>query len=108
MAAQSVEFAVRERATYVGKAGDAGSFKDAETGDQVKYAEAHAFDFDSPEGNVQRILLRANKIDEVADFDLSKLKRYADQVDIEGVVVVSDRRGFFRPTRITKASAASA
>lgn len=109
MAQQTVEFSVRERAVYVGRAGSSGSFKDRETGEQVSYSEAHAFDFDSPEGNVQRVIIRADKVEAVAEgFDLQKAKRYVDQVEMQGVVVLNERGGFFKPTRISKVTSAAA
>lgn len=99
-----LSFLVKIRAMYCGQAGSAGQFTDPETGELVNFTEAHAFDFDDHEGNVQRLKLRGSKIVQVSDVDPVKLVRYQDQVDIEGEVVLGEggARSFFRPTRITR------
>lgn len=103
-------FPISLHAVYTGKSGDGGEFTDSETGEVISFAEAHAFDFDSAEGNVQRLVLRANRIDQVAEgFDVGKLKRYQDHVLIEGDAVLNDGgRSYFRPSKISKTSAAAA
>jgi hypothetical protein len=100
------DFPVQFEAVYCGKSGDSGSFKDGETNEVVSFAEAHAFDFESAEGNVQRLVMRADRIDQVAEgFNHGKLKRYSSRVLIEGNVVLNDAgRSFFRPVKITQLS----
>lgn len=100
-------FPISLHAVYTGKSGKGGEFKDSETGDNVSYAELHSFDFDTADGTVSRINLRANRIDEVAEgFDVSKLVRYQDRVMIEGDVVLREGgKGYFRPSKITRAKA---
>lgn len=100
-------FPVAINATYTGKCGDGGTFNDSESGEVISFSEAHAFDFDSADGNVQRLILRAQRIDEVAEgFDVAKLNRYADAVAIEGDVVLNtEGKSYFRPVKISKLSA---
>lgn len=101
----NAEFPVEVEAVYVGKSGDSGDFVDKETGEKVSYAEAHAFHFDSAGGNVQTIVMRANRIDEVCQgFDVSKLQRYKSRVRIIGNAVIGERRSFFKPLQITPAN----
>jgi hypothetical protein len=102
-------FPVVVNAVYTGKCGDGGTFTDTETGEAIPFSEAHAFDYDSADGNVQRLVLRANKIDQVAEAgcDVAKLRRYVDQVRIEGDVVLNtEGRSYFRPSKVAKAASA--
>jgi hypothetical protein len=95
---------------FCGKAGSSGSFVDPETKEVVDFADAFAFDFDSADGNVQRLQLRANRILEVAakGFDIDKLHRYTDRVRIVGNAVVNtEGRSFFKPVSIGLVPAAS-
>ena len=99
-------FPVTVNAVYTGKSGDGGTFTDGETGEVIAFSEAHAFDYDSADGNVQRLVLRAEKIDKVAEgFDVAKLRRYADAVTIEGDIVLNtEGRSYFRPSKMVKSS----
>jgi hypothetical protein len=105
------EIPVSLRTVFCGKAGNSGQFTDSSTGELIDFAEAYAFDFDSADGNVQRLNLRGNKIAEVADsgFDIDKLQRYKDEVLILGNAVInSEGRSFLKPIRIGVAPKAAA
>jgi len=95
-------FPVEVTAVFCGKAGSGGSFVDRETGDTVSFTDAYAFDFDDTEGNVQRLVVRVKNVDDVADFKVEALTRYAAQIHIEGNAVINDEgRSFFRATKMT-------
>jgi hypothetical protein len=101
-----LSFFVKFAATYTGQAGSSGTFTDPETKEIVSFSEARAFDFEDAEGNVQRLKLRDSKIVQLpgSNVDPTKLVKYADSVEIEGEVVLSQDggRSFFRPVKITK------
>lgn len=102
-------FPVEFVAVFCGKSGNSGQFKDPETGELVDFSEAYAFDFDSADGTVQRLSLRASKIDDVAEgVDVGKLERYSHRVKFVGDVVLNtEGRSYFKPISVTPAGSTS-
>lgn len=87
-------------AVYMGKSRNSGDFTDEE-GVKVIYGEKFAFAFESSEGTTQTIDITEKRLHEVG-VDPAKLRKLSG-VRIEGDVVVSDKGGYLKPTKITAA-----
>jgi hypothetical protein len=101
--ATRIAFPTEFDAYFVGKSGDSGEFRDAESGDIVKFSEAVMFTFDGADGNAQSLDVRISRLDQLADFDVRALKKF-EKVRITGNALIGEgsARSFFAPVSITK------
>ncbi len=93
-------------AVLLGKSRDAGEFKDV-SGSAIKYPDAYELAFESSDGLAQTCRVSVTHLDDVADFDISKLAPYTP-LHVIGDVQLRDNGGYLRPTKIRVASAKAA
>lgn len=97
---------VRVGARYLGQSGESGKFR-ADDGREVEYSDAHLFHHRTPEGLSSTIQIRADQIDEAADFNIADLDELSPVV-IEGVCVIGGTNpGRLVPSSITRVDTAT-
>jgi hypothetical protein len=85
----------------------AGEFTN-DDGEKIGFAEGLKFEVDLPDGDVELVVVRVNKLDAVAEFDATKLVK-GERIHFVGVVNVTSfgARPAFLKAEKTKAAAAA-
>lgn len=87
--------------------GPGGTSIDEETGREFSWSEGLKFEMPLPDGDVETVLLRVDKLDQAADFDPKSLKK-GDEVMVEGVVSYGPGYASLKPLQVRRANGPSA
>jgi hypothetical protein len=73
-------------------------------GAHITYGDRHRFEFQQPDGTIDTLSLRVGKLDQAANFDVSKLKP-GEFVKIDGIAGDGQRGMYFQPVTVVKTDA---
>jgi hypothetical protein len=85
----ALKIPVELQCEYRGKS-TGGDFVDKETGEKIEYAAGLKFEIEDPDDGPVPLQLRENKLAEVADFEVGKLKK-GQNVLLSATAILAER-----------------